>query len=145
MAGFDAAIDYKSENVRKRLRELAPDGLNVFYDNVGGEILEAALDNLAIGARITLCGAISGYNTGSVPQPPKNYMALILKSSSMAGFLLGQYAKRFGEASADLGAWVRDGKLKFAVDVQDGFENVPSTFLRLFHGQNLGKQLNRIG
>ncbi|MBI1181214.1 MAG: zinc-binding dehydrogenase [Alphaproteobacteria bacterium] len=143
-AGFDAAIDYKAERVSRRLRELAPEGLNVFYDNVGGEILEAALNNIAVGSRIIICGAISGYNTGALPAPPRNYMAIVWKPSIMAGFLLGQYADRFDEARSQLGEWVADGRLTYAVDVQEGFETVPHTFLRLFRGQNLGKQLCRI-
>jgi NADPH-dependent curcumin reductase CurA len=143
VAGFDAAIDYKSEKVARRLRELAPDGINVFYDNVGGEILEAALANLASLGRVAICGAISGYNSGALP-PLKNYMMLVLKNATMGGFLLGRFSKRFPEGTAQLAEWVKDGKLKFAVDVQEGFENVPATFLRLFHGQNLGKQLCRI-
>ncbi len=142
-AGFDAAIDYKAENVGRRLRELAPDGINVFYDNVGGDILEAALANLASLGRVAICGAISGYNSGGLP-PLKNYMMLVLKNATMGGFLLGRFSKRFPEGTAQLAQWVAEGKLKFAVDVQEGFENVPATFLRLFHGQNLGKQLCRI-
>jgi NADPH-dependent curcumin reductase CurA len=144
VAGFDAAIDYKAEKVSRRLRELAPDGINVFYDNVGGEILEAALNNLANLGRVAICGAISGYNSGALPPPPKNYMALVWKNATMAGFLLGRFSKQFPQATAQLAEWVKDGKLKFAVDVQQGFENVPATFLRLFQGQNLGKQLCRI-
>jgi len=144
VAGFDMAIDYKTERVSRRLRTLAPNGINIFYDNVGGEILEAALSNLAVGARIVLCGAISGYNSGGLPAAPRNYMALVWKSATMAGFMMNHFSDRYAEASAQLGQWVREGKLKFAVDMQQGFENVPSTLLRLFEGRNLGKQLCRI-
>lgn len=145
VAGFDEAIDYKSEDVQKRLRELCPKGINVFYDNVGGEILDAALANIANGARIAICGGISGYNNErTMPAGPQNYMMLVLKTSTMQGFLLGQFGTRFGEAAAQLGAWVAEGKIKFAVDVQEGIENTPKTFLRLFAGANLGKQLLKI-
>lgn len=144
-AGFDAAIDYKSEKVGKRLHELAPKGINVFFDNVGGEILDAALANLANGARVAICGGISSYNDATgAPPGPRNYMMLVLKTSTMQGFLLGQFGKRFGEAAGQLGEWVASGKLKFAVDVQEGFENTPKTFLRLFEGKNLGKQLLKV-
>jgi len=146
VAGYDVAIDYKSENVSKRLRELAPKGINVFFDNVGGEILDAALANLANGARVAICGGISGYNAdaNAFPPGPRNYMMLVLKTSTMQGFLLGQFSSRFGEAAQQLGEWVANGKLKFAVDVQEGFENTPKTFLRLFAGKNLGKQLLKV-
>lgn len=143
--GFDAAIDYKNEDVNARLRDLCPDGINVFYDNVGGEILEAALNNIAVGSRVVICGGISGYNTeAEMPSGPRNYMNIVIRPSTMQGFLLGQYGDRFGEAATQLAAWIQSGDLKFAVDVQEGFENVPKTFLRLFHGQNLGKQLCKI-
>lgn len=145
VAGFDEAIDYKSENVQKRLSELCPKGIDVFFDNVGGEILDAALANIANGARIAICGGISGYNNErTMPAGPQNYMMLVLKTSTMQGFLLGQFGARFGEAAGQLGAWVAEGKIKFAVDVQEGIENTPKTFLRLFAGANLGKQLLKI-
>ncbi|MGE0665081.1 MAG: NADP-dependent oxidoreductase [Sphingomonadales bacterium] len=145
-AGFDAAIDYKTDDVSAHLQRLAPSGINVFYDNVGGSILEAALDNIAIGSRIVICGGISGYNVADGEWPgPRNYMRIVNSPSTMSGFLLGQFASRFPEAWDRLGAWVRDGHIRFAVDVQEGFDNVPATLMRLFHGQNLGKQLCRIG
>lgn len=144
VAGFDAAIDYKNERVGRRLRALAANGINIFYDNVGGEILEAGLSNVAIGGRIVLCGAISGYNSGGLPPAPRNYMALIWKSATMAGFMMNHFSERYAEAGSQLAEWVRGGKLKFAVDMQEGFESVPATLLRLFEGRNLGKQLCRI-
>ena len=144
-AGFDAAIDYKSEKVGRRLHELAPKGINVFFDNVGGETLDAALANLANNARVTICGGISSYNDATgAPSGPSNYMMLVLKTSTMQGFLLGQFSKRFAEAAQQLGEWVATDKLKFAVDMQEGFENTPNTFLRLFEGKNLGKQLLKV-
>jgi NADPH-dependent curcumin reductase len=143
--GFDAAIDYKSENVSKRLHELCPNGMNIFFDNVGGEILEAALNNLATGAKVVICGGIVGYNAEELPSGPRNYMNLVLTSSNMEGFLLGQFGPKLGQAGMELGQWVAEGKLKYTVDVQEGFENIPQTFLRLFEGKNKGKQLCKIG
>ena len=142
--GFDGAVDYKSENVSKKLQELCPGGINVFFDNVGGEILEAALDNITTGARVVICGGIVGYNAEELPSGPRNYMNLVLNSANMEGFLLGQFGPKLGQAGMELGQWVAEGKLKFTVDVQEGFENVPQTFLRLFEGKNLGKQLCKI-
>jgi NADPH-dependent curcumin reductase CurA len=142
--GFDGAVDYKSENVSEKLGELCPDGINIFFDNVGGVILEAALDNLANSARVVICGGIVGYNEEELPSGPRNYMQLVLTSSTMEGFLLGQFGPKLGQAAMELGQWVAEGKLKFTVDVQSGFENVPQTFLRLFEGKNLGKQLCKI-
>ncbi|TDI57997.1 MAG: NADP-dependent oxidoreductase [Alphaproteobacteria bacterium] len=142
--GFDGAVDYKSENVSERLKELCPDGINIFFDNVGGKILEAALDNIATNARVVICGGIVGYNEEELPPGPRNYMQLVLTSSTMEGFLLGQFGPKLGQAAMELGQWVGEGKLKFTVDVQEGFDNVPQTFLRLFEGKNLGKQLCKV-
>jgi NADPH-dependent curcumin reductase CurA len=144
-AGFDAAIDYRGGDVPAQLKRLAPGGINVFYDNVGGAILEAALDNIALGSRIVICGGISGYNVADGEWPgPRNYMRIVNSPSTMSGFLLGQFTSRFPEAWDRLAAWTRDGRIRFAVDVQEGFENVPATLMRLFDGRNLGKQLCRI-
>ncbi len=144
-AGFADAIDYKAGDVSAQLKRLCPGGIDVFYDNVGGEILEAALDNIALGSRIVICGGISGYNVADGEWPgPRNYMRIVNSPSTMSGFLLGQFTARFPEAWDRLGAWTRDGRIRIAVDVQEGFENVPATLMRLFNGQNLGKQLCRI-
>lgn len=145
-AGFDAAIDYKTDDVSAHLKRLAPTGIDVFYDNVGGAILEAALDNIAVGSRIVICGGISGYNVADGDWPgPRNYMRIVNSPSTISGFLLGQFSSRFDEARQRLADWTRDGAIRFAVDVQEGFDNVPATLMRLFHGQNLGKQLCRVG
>jgi len=142
--GLDAAIDYRSEPVARRLKELCPRGIDAYFDNVGGEILEAALANLAIGARIALCGAISAYNE-TVPGPgPRNYTNLIVCRAKMQGFLVTDHATRFPEAIADLARWAGEGKLRDRVDIVDGLENAPEAFRRLFTGENLGKQLVRI-
>jgi len=145
IAGADACIDYKAENVRERLRELAPRGVNVFFENVGGDILEAGLDNLAQNARIVLCGGISGYNAvGELPPGPRNYMQLVIKRARMEGFIILDYAPRFGEAVHKLAGWIAEGKMHTAVDMQEGLENAPATLRRLFEGKNLGKQLLKL-
>ncbi len=143
-AHFDAAIDYKSENVAQRLRELCPKGIDVYFDNVGGEILDAALANLAQRARIVQCGGISGYNEATPPPGPRNLMNLVITRSRMEGFIVIDYIPRFAEAAAQLAQWVLAGKIAHAEDIQSGLENAPKTFLRLFEGKNLGKQLLKV-
>jgi NADPH-dependent curcumin reductase CurA len=143
-ARLDAAIDYKREDVTQRLRQLCPKGIDVYFDNVGGEILDAALANLAQRARVVLCGGISGYNEATPPPGPRNLMNLVITRSRMEGFIVIDYAARFGEGVAKLAQWVGEGKLAHAEDVQHGLENAPKTFLRLFQGKNLGKQLLKI-
>jgi NADPH-dependent curcumin reductase CurA len=144
VAGFDAAIDYKSENVRARLKELCPDGIDVYFDNVGGDILDAALARLAMRGRVVLCGAIAAYNATEPPPGPKNYLNLISRRGRMEGFIVLDYMKRAPEAIGALAGWVQAGKLKNKVDVQHGLENAPATLRRLFEGRNEGKQLLRI-
>jgi NADPH-dependent curcumin reductase CurA len=143
-AGFDAAIDYKSENVAARLRELCPRGIDVYFDNVGGEILDAALENLALRARVVLCGGISAYNETTPPPGPRNLMALVIQRARMEGFIVIDYLPRFAEGSAKLAEWVAAGKIVHAEDVQQGLENAPKTLLRLFTGKNLGKQILKV-
>jgi NADPH-dependent curcumin reductase CurA len=142
--GFDAAIDYKSENVQARLKQECPQGINVFFDNVGGEILDAALLNMAQHGRIVLCGGISSYNAEELPPGPRNYMQLVIRRCTMAGFILIDYFDQAPRALEDLRRWIDSGELKHAEDIQEGFENTPRTFLRLFTGENLGKQLLKI-
>jgi NADPH-dependent curcumin reductase CurA len=143
-AHFDAAIDYKSENVAQRLRELCPKGIDVYFDNVGGEILDAALGNLAQRARIVQCGGISAYNEATPPPGPRNLMNLVITRSRMEGFIVIDYLPRFAEGAGQLAKWVMEGKIAHAEDVQHGLENAPKTFLRLFQGKNLGKQLLKV-
>jgi NADPH-dependent curcumin reductase CurA len=143
--GLDGAIDYKAEDVEQRIRELCPDGVDVFFDNVGGSILEAALANLARGARVVLCGGISGYNETQPPPGPRNLMNLVLQRGRMEGFIIIDYVARFPEAAAQLARWTAEGKIVHREDIQEGIENAPETFLRLFRGQNIGKQLLKVG
>ena len=142
--GFDAAIDYKEENIIRRLRDTCPNGINVFFDNVGGRILDAALMLLAMRARIVICGSISGYNDQVAVEGPRNLMQLLVRRSRMEGFVMTDFNERVPEALAALSAWVRDGKIKYQSDIAVGLENAPGALLRLFSGQNKGKQLVRI-
>jgi NADPH-dependent curcumin reductase CurA len=142
--GLDEVIDYKAENVADRLAELCPRSIDVFFDNVGGATLEAAIEQIAEHGRIVLCGAISTYNDAE-PQPgPRNLMNLIIRRVRMQGFITVDYLDRMGEAQAALMEWVFSGKIKYREDIQNGFENIPKTFLRLFSGDNQGKQLLQI-
>ena len=143
-AHYDAAIDYKSEDVGERVRELCPERVNVYFDNVGGPTLDALLLNIAQGGRIALCGAIStGYGT-DMPPGPVHYMQLVIQRARMEGFLILDYADRFPEAIAQLAQWVGSGQIAFQEDLQRGFENAPMTLNRLFTGKNVGKQLLEI-
>jgi len=143
-AGLDAAIDYKSEKVSARLREEFPKGISLFYDNVGGEILDQALLEMAQFGRIVLCGGISAYNEEELPPGPANYMQIVIRRLTVRGFILIDHFARAGEAIGALSGWIQEGNLVHAEDIQEGFENAPKTFLRLFQGQNLGKQLLKI-
>jgi NADPH-dependent curcumin reductase CurA len=140
-AGFDAAIDYKNEKVGAALSQHCPKGIDVYFDNVGGEILDAALARLAFRARVVLCGAISRYNEEDFGPGPKNYINLILRAARMEGFLVFQFAERNAQAVGDLSNWYRQGKIKNKIDLAHGLENAPKTIIRLFTGANFGKQL----
>jgi NADPH-dependent curcumin reductase CurA len=140
-AHFDAAIDYKSEDIGARLSELCPDGIDVFFDNVGGEVLDLVLARIARNARIVICGAISAYNLEKRPPGPSNYYRIVAQRGRIQGFVVLDYFKRFEEAATDLTAWVADGSIAWLADIQKGFENAPKTLLRLYSGANFGKQL----
>ena len=144
-AHFDAAIDYKSENVEARIRELRPKGVDVFFDNVGGDILDAALAHINQNARVVLCGGISGYNEKVPPPGPRNLMNLVLQRARMEGFIVIDYMARFPEGATQLGKWLAEGRIAHREDVQEGIENAPETLLRLFKGLNTGKQLLKVG
>jgi NADPH-dependent curcumin reductase len=137
--GFDAAIDYKSRDVAAALREYAPGGGDVFFDNVGGEILDAVLTRLARGARIVLSGGLSQYAAQQV-RGPSHYLELIATRASMAGFLTPDYASRYAQARAELAGWLREGRLTSREDIfQGGVRAFPDALLKLFAGQNIGK------
>jgi hypothetical protein len=143
-AGFDGAIDYKSEDVGARLSELCPKGIDVYFDNVGGPILDEVLARINLHARIVLCGAISQYSGTGVPYGPKNYNILTTRRGRMEGFLVFDFASRYPEAIQSLSAWLRQGRLKQKEDVMLGLENAPKALIRLFTGENFGKQLLKI-
>jgi NADPH-dependent curcumin reductase CurA len=137
-AGFDAAIDYKSADLRAELKTHAPDGIDVFFDNVGGATLEAALNRLAGGARIVLCGAVSQYN--ETPRGPANYMQLLVARASMTGFVIFDYADRYPEGVAQLAKWLSTGELRSHEQIEHGdIADFPETLLKLFRGENTGK------
>ena len=142
--GFDAAIDYKSEDVVEGLRKHCPQGINVYFDNVGGDILDAALANLARRARVVICGAISQYNSTSGIKGPSNYLSLLVNAARMEGFVVFNYMARYGEAAREMAGWMIAGKLKSREDIVEGFQTFPDTLLRLFRGENLGKLMIKV-
>ncbi len=142
--GYDAAIDYKTGDVREQLKAHCNQSIDVFYDNVGGKILNEALRHISLNARVVICGGISRYETGGMPAGPENYFNLIFKRASMTGFLLTDYVHKFDFARGRILEWIRDGKVTYKEDIQEGFENTPKTFMRLFTGQNFGKQMLKI-
>ena len=142
--GFDAAIDYKAGQVAQSLRQHCPDGIDVYFDNVGGEILEAALRNLARRARIVICGAVSQYNETQV-RGPANYLMLLVARASMTGMLVFDYQDQYPQAMAELGGWLREGKIVSREHVvHGGVADFPETLLMLFDGVNTGKLVLKI-
>ena len=143
--GFDAAIDYKAGDLDAALGEHCPDGIDVYFDNVGGEILDAALARLGRNARVVICGAISQYNASAAMKGPSNYMSLLVNHASMTGFVFSDYLDRLGEGAQDMAGWLAAGDLKSREDVAEGFDNFPETLLRLFEGANTGKLVLAVG
>jgi hypothetical protein len=137
--GFDACIDYKGGNVREGLKQHCPKGVDVYFDNVGGEILDHVLAKLARGARVVICGAISQYNNMQAVQGPKNYMSLLVNRARMQGMVVFDYTDRFPQAVAELAGYLKGGRMKSREDVMKGLDNFPEALLRLFSGGNLGK------
>lgn len=137
--GFDAGINYKTENVSERLAELAPDGINGYFDNVGGEVTDAVLDNLTTGARIAICGQIAQYNDVDQAMGPRNIRSLLVAQAKMQGFLVFQYVQQHPAALQRLSEWVSDGSLKYKEDIVEGIENMPKAFIGMMHGANFGK------
>jgi NADPH-dependent curcumin reductase CurA len=137
--GFDAAIDYKAEDVKAALGTHCPQGIDVFFDNVGGATLDAALAHLARGARVVICGAISQYNATEPVRGPANYLSLLVNRATMTGIVVGDYVPRWGEAVRALAGWLQQGKLKAREDGVQGLENFPEALLKLFKGENHGK------
>lgn len=142
--GFDAAIDYKAENVAEMLNKHCPDGVNVYFDNVGGDILDAVLTRLARGARVVICGAISQYNNTTPIKGPANYLSLLVQRATMTGIVVSDYYDRAGEAAMVMAGWVQSGKLKTREDVVEGLDNFPKAFDMLFTGANKGKLVLKV-
>jgi hypothetical protein len=142
--GFDACIDYKAGDVKAGLKQHCPKGVDLYFDNVGGDILDAVLTQLAMHGRIVICGAISQYNNTTPVKGPSNYMSLLVNRGTMKGMVVFDYAARYGEAIKDMAGWMAAGKLKTREDIVPGLETFPDTLLRLFRGENTGKLVLKV-
>ena len=143
-AGFDAAINYKTENVGEALDKHCPDGIDVNFENVGGEIMDTILTRLNDFARMPLCGLISSYNATDPVPGPYNFSMLLMRHVTLKGFIVTDYIDRFAEGMQAMGQWLMEGKIKFETDVVDGLENAPASLDRLFTGKNLGKLVVKV-
>ena len=142
--GFDACIDYKNQDVRKGLKEACPAGIDIYFDNVGGEILDIVLTRINLKARIVICGAISQYNNTAPVKGPSNYLSLLVNRARMEGIVVFDYAPRFKEGAAQLGQWMAEGKLKSREHVVEGLVTFPDTLMKLFKGENFGKLVLKV-
>ncbi|MBM4205191.1 MAG: NADP-dependent oxidoreductase [Gammaproteobacteria bacterium] len=142
--GFDAAINYKTQNVAEELDRLCPQGINLYFDNVGGEILDACLARIAMNARVVICGGITRYNTTGPIPGPRNYFNLVYRRARMEGFIVIDYAARFAEASIEMKRWIDAGLIRHHATVIDGFRYLPKTLVDLFAGVNTGKLMVRV-
>jgi len=142
--GFDAAIDYKAGELSTRLREACPDRINVYFDNVGGEILNTCLMGLALHGRVVICGAVSQYNNTSAVAGPSNYLSLLVNRARMEGLVVFDYAERYAEAVQTMAQWIGEGRLKTREEIVEGIETFPDTLLRLFKGENTGKLVLKV-
>jgi NADPH-dependent curcumin reductase len=142
--GFDACIDYKGGSVKDGLKEHCPKGVDVYFDNVGGDILDTVLTRLAMRARIVICGAISQYNNTTPVKGPANYLSLLVKRARMEGIVVFDYADRYHEGVAAMAKWIKEGTFKSKEDVVDGLETFPEALLMLFEGKNFGKLVLKV-
>ncbi len=142
--GFDASINYKTESVQDSLKEHCPDGIDIYFDAVGGKILDAVLAQINFKARIAICGMISQYNSSEPVPGPYNFINILYKSARVEGFIVLNYAERFGEGINDLVRWYSEGKLKYHIDIVDGLENAPTALNKLFKGTNTGKLIVKV-
>lgn len=142
--GFDAAINYKKEDVRKALASHCPNGIDINFENVGGPVMEAVIDHLNNFSRFVLCGLISQYNADQPTPGPSNFASLLTKRVKLQGFIVLDYAPRFGEAARDILQWIQQGKLKHRIDMVEGLRNAPAGMRRLFEGANTGKLLVKV-
>lgn len=139
--GLDDAIDYKSGDLNEKLKAACPDGINVFFDNVGGDVLDAALDNIAKEARVVICGAISQYNNMEQVTGPRLYLRIPERNASMLGFTVDHYAAQFPQMESDIAGWIKDGSIKMPEQIEEGIENFPATLVKLMSGGHKGKLL----
>ena len=137
--GFDACVDYKAGGLKDALREACPKGVDIYFDNVGGEILDTVLTRINRKARIVICGAISQYNNTTPVRGPSNYMSLLVNRARMEGMVVFDYADRYPQAIAELSGYLRDGRMKSREDVVQGLDAFPDALLKLFSGENFGK------
>lgn len=142
--GFDAAIDYKSEELHVALKRECPKGIDIYFDNVGGDTLDACLAKLAMHGRIIICGAISQYNNTTAIKGPSNYLSLLVNRGRMQGMVVFDYADRYAVAVKELATWMKEGKLKSREDIVPGIETFPDTLLKLFRGENFGKLVLKV-
>ncbi|MCB2204599.1 NADP-dependent oxidoreductase [bacterium] len=142
--GFDAAINYRTQAVGNRISDHAPEGIDVYFDNVGGDILDEALARLRIGGRVVLCGAISQYNDLENVRGPRNYLSLLVKRARMQGFIVTDFAKQFQSAIEEISGLLAAGSLRYRHTIVQGLETFPETFQRLFTGEKLGKLLIQV-
>ena len=142
--GFDAGINYETEDVDVALRSACPDGVDVYFDNVGGDVTDVVLSQIRYKARVVICGQISQYNLAEPDYGPRTLRYLLTNQARMEGFLVFSYADRYEEARARLAGWVKDGAIKYREDVIEGFENAPQAFIGMMHGANFGKLLIKV-
>jgi hypothetical protein len=142
--GFDEAIDYKNEDVAGRLRQACPDGIDLYFDNVGGSILNDCLANIAMRGRVVLCGAISTYNSDGPPPGPSNYLNLLVRRGRMEGFIILDYLDRFPTAQMEVAGWIAEGKIKSSEHIVEGLEHAPDALNLLFSGGNTGKVIVKL-
>jgi NADPH-dependent curcumin reductase CurA len=142
--GYDVGIDYKRDDVNAALKEACPDGIDVYFDNVGGSLSETIFRRLALGARIPICGQVSQYNLTEPELAPRNLGFLIVFRARMEGFLINDYAHRFPEGLRRLARWLAEGKLTYREDVTEGLENAPAAFIGMLRGENRGKTLVKL-
>ena len=143
--GFDACVDYKNQDVKVGLKEACPGGIDVYFDNVGGEILDIVLTRINLKARIVICGAISQYNNTTPVKGPANYLSLLVNRARMEGIVVFDYAARYKEGAAQMGQWLREGKLVSKEHVEEGIDRFPEVLGMLFRGENYGKLVLKVG
>jgi NADPH-dependent curcumin reductase CurA len=142
--GFDAAINYKTKNVSAEIARLSPNGVDIYFDNVGGPVTDAVWDNLALKSRVAICGQISQYNAAEPPQGPRNLAALIKTRTTVEGFLVYDFELQHEIARERIANWIKNGYIKYKEDVIDGFDNAPEAFIGLLNGKNFGKLLIKV-